>query len=454
MNERVSPNADTLRKRNPRSRDAPAAALVVVASPDASRLWRRYALDGRTTRFGRADTPQIIDDPRLSKAHFELDLSNRSGAIVRDLGTTNGTFVDGLQATRPTPLGPHAVVSAGDTLFVVDTPPAPHDLPAAASETGEVVRSLVGLSECATRIRRSIETVADGDEPVLLLGETGVGKEVAARAIHELSGREGPCVSVNCAAIPGALADSMLFGHAKGAFTSAHEDSSGFFTRANGGTLFLDEIGELPPPVQAKLLRVLETGIVEPLGGEPMHVDVRIVAATHQSVEDERGFRADLHARLSDWTLRIPPLRERRADILPLFSHFAAERGGADIPYTSDFAEALLIYDWPQNVREVAKLAMRLVRLCAEGDEFDSSMLPARIADRVLNRRLGDAESTAALMEPDDRVSEAAPTRQELLAMVEAERGNVQAIARANNWHRMQIYRWAKRYGIDLADYR
>lgn len=452
---RTTANADTLKKRRLVREAEPHPTVVVVETPDRDRLLHRHQLDGLDWSVGRAGTALEVLDPRLSKAHFRLSTEGTATYRIADLDTTNGTFLQGGRVTEPVDLHDHAVISAGDTLMVLDHEPGAQQLPAGVVAPEDEPTSIVGVSAATSRLRRSIATVADGPEPVLLLGETGVGKEVAANAIHAASKRSGPWVAVNCAAIPRDLADSMLFGHARGAFTGADQSTLGYFAKADGGTLFLDEIGELPTAVQAKLLRVLETGHVEQLGGELRVVDVRVISATHQAVKNAELFRSDLYARLSDWVLEIPPLRERRADILPLFRHFACQEAGQDVPITAELGEALLLYDWPQNVRELAKLAKRLVKLRSDEPELDVFSLPPHIAEPVLERENLDAKpDLPPLVRPEDRVSDAAPTRGEMVELLSRARGNIRAVARDNSWHRMQVYRWVKRYGIDPGDFR
>src|SRR5690606_38988961 len=213
-----------------------------------------------------------------------------------------------------------------------------------------------------------VAQVAGADVPVLRLGETGTGKEVIAREIHRQSARsDGPVVKVNCGAIPAGLIDSELFGHERGSFTGAVQDRAGWFERADGGTLFLDEIGELPLDAQVRLLRVLQDGTFERVGGRRTHtVDVRIVAATHRDLRgmiDEGRFREDLWYRISVFPIRLPPLRERLTDIPALAEHFARgagrRLGGVPLTATREDMELLLTSPWPGNVRELAAVIER-----------------------------------------------------------------------------------------------
>jgi hydrogenase-4 transcriptional activator len=232
----------------------------------------------------------------------------------------------------------------------------------------EVANTLVGSETGLRQVMLRTEQVAPTDAPVLLFGETGVGKEVVARAIHTRSRRaRGPIVRVNCGAIPLGLIDSELFGHEKGSFTGAVATRKGWFERAHGGTLFLDEIGELPLDAQVRLLRILQDGVFERVGAQRSNrVDVRIIAATNRNLHDmvsEGRFREDLWYRLSVFPIEIPPLRARPEDIPALASHFAARAGarlgGAALVLTPEDVELLLAYPWPGNVRELAAVVER-----------------------------------------------------------------------------------------------
>jgi hydrogenase-4 transcriptional activator len=232
----------------------------------------------------------------------------------------------------------------------------------------DIVETIVGGDSGLREVSERIEQVSTTDVPVLVFGETGTGKEVVARAIHARSQRnKGPIVCVNCGAIPPGLVDSELFGHERGSFTGASGTRKGWFERADGGTLFLDEIGELPLDAQVRLLRVLQERMFERVGGtRSIHVDVRIVAATHRNLEDmvQGGtFREDLWYRLSVFPVYLPPLRERPADIPALASHFAWKAGkrlgGTPLVPSDADVELLIGYDWPGNVRELAAVIER-----------------------------------------------------------------------------------------------
>jgi two-component system nitrogen regulation response regulator NtrX len=235
-----------------------------------------------------------------------------------------------------------------------------------------VSTGLLGESAAMRQLRQQIELAASARAPVLILGERGTGKELVARAIHEHSKRaDGPLEKMNCAAVPAELIESELFGHEAGAFTGATKQRRGKFERASGGTLFLDEVGDMPPPMQAKLLRVLQEGELERVGGQRvLEVDVRVVAATNKDLTeeiDEGRFRADLHDRLNVLPLRIPPLRERTGDVALLVAHFLEAACTANDRRRKTLdpeAMALLeAYTYPGNVRELRNLVERLVIL-------------------------------------------------------------------------------------------
>jgi two-component system NtrC family response regulator len=228
---------------------------------------------------------------------------------------------------------------------------------------------LIGSSAGWREVQKTVGLLADNDATVLILGETGTGKEVVARAIHRHGRRsKAPFVAVNCAALPGELLESLLFGHARGAFTGAVSDRRGSFREADGGTLFLDEIGDMDLAMQAKLLRALQERVVTPIGGSAVAVDVRVIAATHRNLPAlirAGRFRDDLFYRLGVVPLSLPPLRERLADIVPLAEHFlavAAARGAAK-RLAPDAAAWLLSYDWPGNVRELRNAMERVSAL-------------------------------------------------------------------------------------------
>ena len=243
--------------------------------------------------------------------------------------------------------------------------------------------AMIGESPGIADVLKNIRIVAPSEISVLILGENGTGKELVAEAIHRMSTRrDKPFVTVNCAVLPADLIESELFGHEKGAFTGAHEKRIGKFEQAEGGIIFLDEMGELPPNLQAKFLRVLQSKEIEPLGGRGRKIDVRVIAATNRNLEEEIAagrFRMDLYYRLSVFSLKIPPLRQRKGDIPLLARYFldkySRQEGRAIGGFAGPVLEAMTSYSWPGNIRELENFVARSV-LMAEGRIIEKSDLP------------------------------------------------------------------------------
>ncbi len=296
-------------------------------------------------------------------------------------------------------------------------------------------------------VRRSIDLVAPHKHTVVIMGETGTGKEVAARRIHQRSGRSGPFVAVNCAMLSESLVASELFGHVRGAFTGATADQQGLFRAANHGTLLLDEVSDLPLPLQAALLRVLETGTVRPVGAtRDIPIDARIIATSQCDLIDlvhgER-FRPDLYARLAQWTVRMPPLRERRQDIQGLIRHILLRLEAGRRRLTADLVEALLIHDWPLNVRGLVN-ALSIAAIASPPGE------PLGLHEEV-QVALQSTRSMTAAAEPDPR-REVDKDRIET-ALLEGH-GHVAAVARYLGVSRPRLYRMFATHGINPSAYR
>ncbi len=250
-------------------------------------------------------------------------------------------------------------------------------------ENRDEFKNIIGISEAMTEVFSLVRKVADTEATILITGESGTGKELVARAIHEQSSRRGSrFIAINCAAIPGNLLESELFGHVKGAFTGAIRDQQGKFQQADGGTIFLDEVCDLPLEMQPKLLRVLQEKEVEQVGGAiTQKIDVRIVAATNLDIEDAVAagrFREDLYYRLSVIPLHLPSLRERQEDIPLLLRHFAAKAGCPHVVFAKETLEALRAYPWPGNVRELENMVTRMMIL-REKDIIGIDDLPKKI---------------------------------------------------------------------------
>jgi DNA-binding NtrC family response regulator len=348
------------------------------------------------------------------------------------------------------------VVELGHTIFFlrdVDVPSgaiAPfEDLEARG---GEVFGMSTLLPSFAAELE-AIARVAKASVPVLLLGETGTGKEIAARAVHALSLRAGSFIAVNCGALPETLLESQLFGHVKGAFSGASRDAPGFVRSADRGTLFLDEIGDLSMRSQAALLRVLQEREVVPVGAtRPIKVDIRVVAATHRPLDTlaARGeFRSDLYARLAGLRVVLPKLADRACDLGLLVGDIlraAVPDRAPRITFSAAAGRACAFHDWPLNIRELQQ-ALSLAAALAKDDVIELSHLPPKVA-AAKPRGTPSQPPAAPLSSDDERL------RAELLAHLEIANGNVSEVARAMGKQRTQIHRWVRRFAIDLDAFR
>ncbi len=307
---------------------------------------------------------------------------------------------------------------------------------------------LVGASDGMRRVQKFIGMAAESDATVLVRGETGTGKELVARALHQHGSRKAkPFVAVNCAAIPSELLESELFGHVKGAFTGAGADRQGAFRDADGGTLFLDEIGDMTMSMQAKILRALQEQVVTPVGGKPVAVNVRIVAATHRDLDGltaSGAFRADLLYRLNVLPVALPPLRERLSDIIPLAEHFLdlAARDGAPKRLTGAAASRLLAYSWPGNIRELRNV-MERASVLVRGQVIDADDIGLDRAGRDESPSLppqwlnGDLPTAIAKLE-----------RAMIVHALDSCGGNRTEAARRLNINRQLLYTKMQRHGI------
>lgn len=416
--------------------------------------FKSFATSGVT--FGRSrDCDEQLVCNRVSRRHARV---RRTGAIwlLRDEGSRNGTFVNG-RAIREVPLAEQDVVRVGDWLGVVAADIDQH-LPL------QSFRPVPWAGARTSRVLEVARRAAESRLAVVLMGETGTGKEVVARALHTWSGRQGRFIAVNCAALPESLAEAELFGAKRGAYTGADRESEGFFRAAHGGTLLLDEVGDLPLTVQAKLLRVLEEGVVTPVGAvHGIEVDVRIIAAAQTSLAEHiraNTFRADLYSRLRGLELVLPPLSERREEIAPILLAQLREQLGGKVPAVdADVLERCSLYDWPLNVRELVQMARRLAVLHGHESTLTGAHLPQHLQPAA------PGAATAPASEPVR--SETRPTRehqarsrreQQLQGLLEALRvheGNVSKAAVAMGIARRQAYRLLDlRPDLDLASFR
>jgi len=319
---------------------------------------------------------------------------------------------------------------------------------------------LIGSGPSMARLVAQIERVAASETRVCILGETGTGKELVARAIHEKSARrENAFVTLNCAAVPAELIESELFGHEKGAFTGAAAKHAGKFEQADGGTLFLDEIGDMPVAMQAKLLRVLEEGEVERVGGDkPIRVNVRVLVATHRNLEElvkQNAFRRDLFHRVYVFPLALPPLRERPEDFPELVGHFArqvaAQNGWKEKTFAEDAIAELRRYTWPGNVRELRNVVERLVLLAGEGavSGADVRMALPGASGGAGGASGASAESSGTLADRTEAFE-----REVLLAEIRRNNFHMTNVARALGLERSHLYKKCQQLGIDLQSLR
>lgn len=387
----------------------------------------------------------VLDDRSVSRIHFEVTVGPR-GFRLRDLGSTNGTLASGLRIVdAEIPSGTTVVVGA--SAVRIERAGEALSLPPASPRTS--FGGLLGRSVAMRQIYAVLERIAPSDATVLVRGETGTGKEVVARSIHDASPRKrGPFVAVDCGAIPENLFESELFGHARGAFTGAATDRAGVFEEAQGGTLFLDELGELPSSLQPKLLRALETRTVRRVGTNvEKAVDVRVVAATNRPLEqavNDGTFREDLYYRLAVVEIVLPPLRERPGDIAELAEHFYRQRGrtGALPP---SFLDALARRPFPGNVRELRHTVERALLL---GGLDDPAPETVPRAAEVVPDALADM---AALRLPLKEAREAWTEQFELIYaknVLERADGNVTRAAELAGVNRRFMQRLMARLGM------
>lgn len=414
--------------------------LTVAHHPRAEHIGRRVVIDSALALGRGADTlgAGVLDDDLLSRQHVQIE---RRGDVVtaRDLGSRNGTFVNRKRIERVT-LRDGDVLGLGALLLVVGRAPA--DLSPMSDPL------LAGVSAPLCRLLADVHVVAAQDVTVLIRGETGVGKELVAQRIHQLSGKRGSFVGVNCGGLGDGVVGSELFGHVRGAFSGADGDRKGLVESAAGGTLLLDEIGDASPQVQTSLLRLLQDRVYRPVGSDTERKsDARFIAATHvrldAAVVDGR-FRQDLLARLRRWVITVPPLRERREDILPIAMKIASERLGRTATIERALAAALLTASWPDNVRGLAGI-------------LDNALVDAQdgivpLTPRV-QARLDEMEASTASV--DDEPSEQAAFRKQrpdaayLTRRLTELEGNVKALATELSISRNTLYRWLRDHNID-----
>jgi two-component system, NtrC family, response regulator GlrR len=399
------------------------------------------SIDDSVTIGSHAGNGLCIADPTVSRFHARIEL-DRHGFLLTDLDSTNGTFVGGLRVSAVyLPL--KAKLQLGDVEVLFEVQKEAEELPLLQSDR---FGALVGQSAAMRRLFEELKQVAESDVTVLLSGETGTGKDLAAAELHRHSARrDRPFVVVDCGGLPETLIEAELFGHERGAFTGANLARAGAFEEADGGTLFLDEVAELSTAMQVKLLRAIEARTVKRLGSNDWRkVDVRVVTATHQDLArlcNQRLFREDLYFRLAVVKLRLPPLRERLDD-LPLLVQAALDEtgGGANLTLDERLLGALRARHWAGNVRELRNVVQRAVVLGPQ----------ALVDEGVESRALGDEEpyklAKARAIEEFER--------RYLVGLLERHGGTVAKAARAADVDAAWLFRLIKRYKIDVASLR
>jgi DNA-binding NtrC family response regulator len=414
--------------------------LVVLSGPDKGEA---FVLDRPELTIGsKEDNSVILSDPTVSRTHAVL-LETGGRYVIKDLNSTNGTYLDGV-------LVKEAVLEFGRTMTLGETEmklvPFQEKIEAFPSSKN-VFGEVYGQSLAMRQIFGILEKVASTDVAIVLEGETGVGKELLARAIHENSSRaKGPFVVFDCSAIAENLIESELFGHERGAFTGATHSRRGVFELAGGGTVFIDEIGELGLDLQPKLLRVLETREVRRVGGTlTQRIDFRLIAATHRNLTkavNEGGFREDLFYRLSVLRLRIPPMRERKDDIplivQKLLLNLAKEFKMVSVPTIApETLQILNSYDWPGNIRELRNVLSRALAIGGRDEIRPGDLLLSPDTgpghgkmDSLVGRSLEEIERTA------------------IVQTLQSRQGNKTQTARALGIAYSTLYEKLKKYGI------
>ena len=471
-------------------RETPRVGIVIVVGAgdalDTLRAPRIHVMDQLTLDIGRRPHPTpaptgdasnktlAIVDSTVSSLHARIQRAS-SGAdlfIVQDLESTNGTYVDGKLATGPVPLRDGAVLFLGSQVLVFRIVTAA-ELEAmqedAATPFGPLPTCSPDLALTCAKLRRLARTSSE----ILLVGETGVGKEVFANAIHAASGRPGKLFAINCAAIPRELVESQLFGYEKGAHSTAQGRKVGLVELANGGTLFLDEIGDMPPELQAKLLRFLQDRRFTPLGATRIvEADVRIVAATSRiGLEQEPQVQDAVLGRLGAQPILLPPLRERVEDIGRLVTHFMRDLKDGRA-FEPEAFHALCLHAWPLNVRELLKVVGEAEALSRGAPAIGLEHLPDAVTATLQLESEDDLENTDVDLQPQaledlghdagmtraavppTRTRRAAPTREELETMLAQTNGSVAEVARRLNRQYAVVWRCVQRYGIDAGKYR
>ena len=412
-----------------------------VRKPDGTTV----AIDVDPVHVGRDEGAEIVlSDPEVSAMHCELRAVSE-GILVRDLGSTNGTFVGTLRIQEAA-VTTATEITVGTTKLLLE--------PAAKKKVdvgfSDAFGPLVGSSPKMRRVFSVLEKVAATPLSVLILGETGTGKEVVAQSVHDASPRKDkPFVVVDCGSIPPTLAESLLFGHEKGAFTGATERRKGALAEADGGTLFLDELGELPIDLQPKLLRALAEKQVKRVGGNSFEpIDVRVLAATRRDLGAEMNagrFRSDLFFRIAQVRVELPPLRERLADLPLLVEDICKKVGKGEhaAAVVTWIEQRMASHDWPGNVRELVNVASVAATLADTPGAIDDVLTLAR--DPVDAPRVGPATAFSEAK----RAAVAAFERDYFTQLAKRSQGNVSEMARQSGMERHHVRAYLRKYHIE-----
>jgi DNA-binding NtrC family response regulator len=419
-------------------------ALVAVEGPSAGATFQ--SATDRATVGSHPSNDVVLQDRTVSRFHCEVALGS-DGAVVTDVGSRNGTVVDGVRV-KECWLREGSMIRLGQTALSFASIPERAAVPLSSRERfGTMVGRSVAMRAAFARLERA----AAVDSTVLVEGETGTGKEEAAQSLHEASARAGgPFVVVDCSAIPGALLESELFGHERGAFTGAVARREGAFAAADGGTIFLDEIGELPADLQPKVLRVLERKTVRMVGGYgQVPVDVRIVAATNRNLRSEVNvgrFRPDLYYRLAVLQIVLPPLRQRPDDVPLLVDHLLAKLGAdptaAAALLTEDHVARLQQAAWPGNVRELRNHLERTLAFAEVAPPPPAAVATATAESPgglAIDPRVSYAEGRERAIEEFER--------RYVVALLQHHGGNVSLAAREAGMNRAYLHRLLRRHG-------
>ncbi len=417
-----------------------------------------YALGPGSTTVGRDhDCSIVIDDVGVSRRHAVVEFG--AGKVtIADAASANGVIVGTKRLTESVLTGGE-VVRLGDTFFrFCASGPMP--------QTGEIELHTTGIVSgySLDGVRALLTQAAQNELTVMILGETGTGKDLAAEYLHCAGRRhDGPFVAVNCAALPPTIVESELFGHAKGAFTGATVDAIGLMRQAHGGTLFLDEIGEIPLPVQSKLLRVLQDRQVRPVGASRASpIDVRVVCATNRDVGAlvrAGEFRADLYARMAEIVVQMPSLRQRIEDLPLLAQHFLEKHGAQQMRVSAPAIELLCSRLWPLNVRGLETAVRRGLMLGADATVLDAEQFPedplGEWVPKPHSRRTFDVPaSVRSSKQTHPAEPDVDPRVLRLIEVLRKHQGDVDEVAKELKLSRSQVYRRAKNGGIDPSRFR